>query len=195
MADNSPSSKSSLRLFVAVDLPDECKERLKSIQKKLETARADVKWVEPRNCHITLKFLGDVPALRIAAVTHILDDCAQDSAAFPLRLDTAGAFPSTNKPDIIWIGSQEGSPILNRLANDIQEKLTKEGFSSDTKPFHAHVTVGRSRSDRNQRHLSSAITSIDIEPMDISIRYVTLFQSILSSDGPRYCEIHRSPLK
>lgn len=193
MISNPPISP--FRLFMAVDLPEECKQKIHGIQKILESVPADVKWVAPQNYHITLKFLGSILSARIETAKQILDECAQSLKSFKVMLDTAGAFPMVDKPDIIWIGQREESDNLKRAAGDLQTALSKEGFSIDTKPFHTHVTIGRSRSDRNHRELSAVIKTLNIEPIEISVSHLTIFQSTLSSDGPRYAELYRSPLK
>ena len=49
-----------MRTFIAIELPKEIKEYLARVQNKLKASGADVKWVEPANIHLTLKFLGEI---------------------------------------------------------------------------------------------------------------------------------------
>ena len=182
-------------MFIAIDLPAGYKEILKSVQTKLKNVKADVKWVEPDNCHITLKFLGNVLASQIITISSIIENYTKDLSSFPIELGALGAFPTIEKPQIIWVGVSHGRERLMNLANTLEEKLSKAGFSNETKPFNAHVTIGRARSNHDLKTLSSAIKTIDVPSAQIDIRHVTLFQSVLSSGEPKYSVLHRSSLK
>lgn len=185
----------TLRIFVAVELPTECRKILKDIQDELQTIEADVKWVLPENCHITLKFLGNVEELRRKSITDIMDNNTRDLASFPITVEQIGAFPSIEKPQIIWAGIGEGHELLKNLANALESDFAKVGFPQEARPFNAHITIGRLRSHHNARNLISKLTSIQIPSIKIQIKHLTLYQSVLSSQGPVYSAIYRAYLK
>ncbi len=185
----------SLRTFIALDLCSEHKAILKKIQTSLNTVDADIKWVKPENCHITLKFLGKTSQAQIKPITNILDSLANSIGPFPLELGTPGAFPTVEQPEIIWIGITRGSQELTTLSKDLEEQLAALGFLKEARTFHPHVTIARKRSNRNIKALSAALQSISIRSDAHEARHITLFESVLSSDGPRYSVVHRSPLK
>ncbi|MBI2164648.1 MAG: RNA 2',3'-cyclic phosphodiesterase, partial [candidate division NC10 bacterium] len=69
-----------MRLFVAVNLPSEVRERLAAVQDRLRRAQADVSWVRAENIHVTLKFLGDVEAKRLERIRPALAGVARAGA-------------------------------------------------------------------------------------------------------------------
>ena len=185
----------TLRIFAAVELPTECRKILKGIQDELQTINADVKWVLPENCHITLKFFGNVEEPKIKSITGIIDQNTRGLVSFPITVEHIGAFPSIESPQIIWAGIGQGHDFLKNLADTLESDFAKAGFPAETKPFNAHITIGRLRSHHNARNLAPKLTSIKVPSTKIHIKHLTLYQSVLSSQGPVYSAIYRSLLK
>ena len=52
----------SVRAFIAVDVGEEIRAHLDGLQRKLKKVHANVRWVKPGNIHLTLAFLGNLPA-------------------------------------------------------------------------------------------------------------------------------------
>ena len=50
-----------MRLFVAIDLPDEWRVLMAKPQESIGWLGKGVKWVDPKSTHLTLKFLGETP--------------------------------------------------------------------------------------------------------------------------------------
>ena len=63
-----------MRTFLAIPLPKETKDLLSRIQEQLKTSKADVKWVEPQNIHLTLKFLGEINEEQLNKISAIVDE-------------------------------------------------------------------------------------------------------------------------
>lgn len=185
----------SLRSFIALDLCNEQKAILKNIQTRLKAADADVKWVEPDNFHITLKFLGIIPQHEITPIAEIMDSQAKETASFSIEFGGLGAFPSVERPDIIWAGLTQGQQQLTALADILEEALFLRGFPKETKKFHPHITIGRKRTNHNINALSAALKTTPLISTVQKALHITLFQSDLSSDGPRYSVLHQSHLK
>ncbi len=58
-----------MRVFIAIELPDYIKTALAALQTELRQARAAVSWTRLENLHVTLKFLGEVEAQQLPAIT------------------------------------------------------------------------------------------------------------------------------
>lgn len=69
-----------MRMFIAIELPEGTLELLAKIQNELKASGADVKWVEPQNIHLTLKFLGEVKEEKMEKIIHALKDTADNNA-------------------------------------------------------------------------------------------------------------------
>lgn len=185
----------SLRSFIALDLCKEQKAILKDIQTRLKAVDTDVKWVEPDNFHITLKFLGIIPQNEIKPIAEIIDAQAKNTASFSIEIGDLGAFPSVERPDIIWAELRQGQQPLTALADILEEALFLRGLPKETKKFHPHITIGRKRTNHNINALSEALKITTLTSTVQKALHITLFQSDLSSDGPRYSVLHRSHLK
>ncbi len=110
-----------MRLFVAVDVDESVRERIKPLLKELSSING-IKAVEPENLHITLLFLGEVCEGKLSRIEERLAEV--DFQPFKISFEGVGAFPNVNSPRVVWIGVKEEGKLTN-LANDVYEKLKK----------------------------------------------------------------------
>lgn len=150
-----------MRLFVAVDPTDAVRAALAEAQARLRDAapRADVRWVDPTNLHLTLKFLGTVADERVAEVRDAVTSAVAGHAPIALAARGLGVFPSLRRPRVVWAGLVAGVAPLRALAAAIDTALEPLGHPREDRPFAAHVTLGRVRSPNGVARLSSALTA------------------------------------
>ncbi len=185
-----------MRLFVALNLPPEDRERLFKASAPLRDAGFPVRWIDPENFHLTLKFLGEVRSTAIPVVEKVIDRIAAGTRAFPLTFAGFGAFPTIRRPEILWAGV-EPTPALRCLKQDLEWGLTQHGFERETRAFHPHITLGRADEARGAgafRGLDDLSASVAYDGR-VSIQTVDLVRSHLSRQGARYSLLRRSPLK
>lgn len=105
MATNSSKSPPSgtVRVFVAVEIPAEVRVYLASLQAVFRRHGRVVKIVDPSLMHLTLRFLGNVPALQLGTVEQTIRDSVRDLSPFTLTLSQLGAFPGGAAPPV-WCG-------------------------------------------------------------------------------------------
>jgi RNA 2',3'-cyclic 3'-phosphodiesterase len=176
----------TIRTFIAVELPASVKDAIAGIQSELKKTKADVKWVRPANCHITLKFLGNITREQADAVSGVLRKCADGCVPFRLTVENPGAFPSLQKPNIIWLGLADAGGCLSKMAAQVEEQLSTLGFAREDRAFTPHITIGRTKPG-SHRHLSEALKNARVPSgLEFTARGLTLFQSVLSSEGPAY---------
>ena len=188
-----------LRLFVALEPPDSVRRRLGALQAELKRAAGpaadDAKWVAAENLHLTLQFLGGVPEERRGAVEAAIGEAA--ATASPLHLDVhgAGAFPSGRRARVLWAGIQGDVAPLGALVLELGRRLAALGFPSEERPFSAHLTLARARDPRGLPGLAAALARCAEGPSARwPVQEVVLFQSHLSSRGPRYEALARCQL-
>lgn len=133
-----------MRLFVALNFPPELRDRLWSATEDLRAVDAPVRWVGRERLHLTLKFIGDVEDARETALADALERATEGHEPFPMRMRGAGAFPSEDRPRVLWIGV-ERSPALAALQSDVEASLAAAGVEPEERDFHPHVTLGRVR--------------------------------------------------
>lgn len=184
-----------MRAFIGIALPPEIRASLHGLQQDLAASGADVKWVEPANLHVTLKFLDEITPEQAEAVKMMLGRLAGKAAAFSLGLSCVGAFPSLAVPRVIWVGLEEGKELLARLAASIEEEARARSLRKEERPFSPHMTIGRVRSSRGHQALTQALReAIWTPPPAWTVGALTLYQSVLSPAGPRYTALTEVPL-
>jgi 2'-5' RNA ligase len=125
----------SLRLFAALDLPDDVAARLLSLMKGIGGA----KWRPRENLHLTLRFFGEVTEPVADEIDATLAAIADATAPFDLQLKGAGAFGGAD-PHALWVGASE-SAALKKLAADCERAARRVGLKPDPHKFTPHVTL------------------------------------------------------
>jgi len=177
----------SIRAFIAIELNKQIKNRLSNIQDELKRTNADVKWVEPENIHLTLKFLGNIEEKKIEEIKRILEKISQKYARFLIELSTIGCFPKIDYPKVIWVGIEKGKLELSEIFSELEDELKKIGFEKEKRGFSAHITIGRMRSNLNRIRLVEEIKNKkDFPRLNSLVDRIILFKSNLTSKGPIY---------
>jgi|MudIll2142460700_1097286.scaffolds.fasta_scaffold163860_2 2'-5' RNA ligase len=184
-----------MRLFVAVHLSQEIRERLALVQDRLRRAQADVSWVKPANLHITLKFLGETEPKRLERIGPVLAEAARSAAPFSLAVAGVGTFGG-RIPRVVWVGVREGAAPLEALAGAVENGLARLGFPKEKRGFTPHFTLGRVRSPRNAESLLAAIRDEPTELFGtVLVERFVLMQSELDPSGSIYTALERFPLE
>ncbi|HEY3315825.1 MAG TPA: RNA 2',3'-cyclic phosphodiesterase [Bacillota bacterium] len=183
------------RLFVAISLPDEVGRAVAPIIDELRRTKADVKWVQPENLHLTLKFLGEVPVGKAERIAEALR-AVPEREPFRLALRGIDAFPSPASPRVVWIGLADGVPDFISLAHDVDGALVKLGFLREKKPVSPHLTLGRVRSPMNGEALRAAIGRLTaVEAGGFLAGEARLYRSELRPSGPVYSVVANLPFR
>jgi 2'-5' RNA ligase len=183
-----------LRLFIAVALPDEVRERLARSQEALRAAQADVSWVKPDNLHLTVKFLGDTERRSLARIQPALQAVAGELAPFSLTLCGLGAFGG-RVPRVVWAGVTDGAQPLTALAARVDAALGRVGVPKEKRGFSAHATLGRVRSPRSADALAAAVAAGGAVSFgSVTVRDFVLMQSRLDPQGSVYTVLERYAL-
>jgi 2'-5' RNA ligase len=125
-----------IRLFVALALPDNLRQRLKTLCNGVRDAR----WVEEKNLHLTLRYIGEVEEPELAYIMAALSSVQVER--FDLTLSGVGHFESRGKIRSLWVGIQPCS-ALEALQQRIESVLTRHGIALDGRKFSPHITLAR----------------------------------------------------
>ncbi len=178
-----------IRAFIAVDFNNvEVVNGILTLQNKIASIGADIKFVEKENLHITLKFLGEVPHDIITNIQKAL--LKVKFKPFSVTVKGVGVFPNSRNIRIVWISIEEGVNKLISLQNNIEEKLSVLGFKRE-KNFIPHLTIGRIKSGRNRDKLINILNEFrDFTFGEQLIDTFHLKRSILTSKGPIYSNLY-----
>ncbi|MBN1514950.1 RNA 2',3'-cyclic phosphodiesterase [Candidatus Sumerlaeota bacterium] len=184
----------AMRAFIALPLSPAALQRAQelsaNLQKGARFTGAHPKWVEPENLHITLFFLGQIPAQQASAIKAALQQMAAPMSSFVFRLKRLGVFPHERQPRVLWLGVGKGEEPLKALQKSVVQAIRPLGFNPEGKPFHPHVTLARMQSIKAVRPLMDLVRSHHLADCGESVAdRVVLFRSELLPGGPNYTEL------
>jgi 2'-5' RNA ligase len=175
-----------MRTFIAIPLPDECRNLLDRMQQALRSYDADVRWVSVPSIHLTLKFLGEVDPDRIPNLSESLERDTRSQHSFSLRLHGLGCFPNQKNPRVIWCGIDGDTGHLSELQQQVESTCTRFGFAPENRDFLPHLTLGRVKGKRNLQPLIECIKmGTDLES-SFTAGHFHIYQSTLKPRGAVY---------
>ena len=190
-------SRESYRTFIAVALPRDARrsvlEHIQSLRNKLPDARAN--WSRDDNLHLTLKFLGDTPIKRITALSNATERVARKTNRFDIEISGCGAFPAHKRPTVLWLGINDQSGDLSELHRTLEYECLKADFPRESKAFHPHLTIARTRKTDGARELGEAHAAVGFAPHLFTVHEVIVFRSELFSDGAKHTVVSRHRLR
>jgi len=179
-----------MRVFIAIDIGEEIRAALRDLQQQLQSKvdikKSDVKWVNPENIHLTLKFLGEIKDEKVAEVCNITEDVAGRHKNFELDVESVGCFGGRSVR-VVWVGVGRGCDNLLELQKDLDEQLASAGWPQEARKFTGHLTLCRVRNPKAGVQLAQASEAYgDFRLGTMSADSVTVYQSQLRPTGPIY---------
>jgi 2'-5' RNA ligase len=193
-----------MRLFVALDIENSIRDRIRLFMDGVRGFAPDVRWVRPESLHITLKFIGEKPAEAAEQIKTALSAIETDS--FPIAFQGYGFFPTQKSPRVFWIGIEAG-PQLPALAKAIDDATATLGIPKEEHAFTPHLTLARAGSgaprrqkgdgpNRNFQRLQEKLAALPSPEFGtMTANEFFLYQSELGRGGSRYTKIARFSLR
>lgn len=132
--------------------------------------------------HMTLAFIGDVDAARVADL-HAAAGRATLPDAFTMRIDQVRCWRHNH---IVWCGPSAMPAQLAGLAASLAGELGQAGIRLEARAFAAHATL--------LRNADCAGLAPAFEPFDWPVADFVLVESNPATAGARYAVIGRWPL-
>ncbi|MCX7705327.1 MAG: RNA 2',3'-cyclic phosphodiesterase [bacterium] len=177
-----------MRVFSAIKLDNEIIKEINKLLQYLEKYKGIIKIVPPENLHITLRFLGNINQDDYNKFVKRLYEEYSKLKSFSVTIQGIGFFPDRNRIRIVWAGVNHNQE-LTKVYNIAEHAAREIGLAPEDR-FQGHITVGRIR-----QHISVAKLK-DVEDKfnnfiwgKMVVEKVTIFESILHSDGPEYKEL------
>ena len=182
-----------MRVFIAIDIDDKIRKAISDLQKQIASSvsvkKGDLKWVEPNNIHLTLKFLGEINDEQLEEVKEITNTVAQAHQKFNLEIESVGSFGGRSAK-IVWVGAGKGTDALLALQKDLDGQLEQAGFPKEEREFSAHLTLCRVNHPIAGVKLGEAIKQFsNLELGSIAADAICVYQSQLTPQGPIYTMI------
>lgn len=181
-------SGDKIRLFVAATLPVELLQSLAAATSELRSRFREARWVPLENQHVTLKFVGWLPAAQLDEAEAIVARAAEDRSPAVISLQGLGAFPSQRRMRVLWAGLHDPSDTLAATARALDLAFEPLGVPVEQRDFSPHLTLARFRTPVPA---VEPLPDLSLSRSDFRLASVELYSSRLSPRGARY-EILRS---
>lgn len=182
-----------MRLFVALDIPDEVRQAIAAAAAKWEEACRAARWVRIEGAHVTLKFIGEVPSGKVAQIQAALA-MVRGTTPIELTFRGLGFFPNARRPRVFWAGIEAG-PELAGLAGAVEVALDPLGIARESRPFSPHLTLARFDSPAGLDQLQAEIAAAGaLEFGRATANQFHLYLSVLKHGGAEYTRLASNPL-
>ena len=189
MTTDNPSA--FLRLFIAIAVPPDVRQEIGRAQGQLRrnSPPGAIRWTRPEQFHITLKYLGDVPAVQVAALEETVAKVCAGCKALQLSAHSIGFFPSAQRPRVIWAGVDDPDGQLTELHRRIEAAVLPFARSEKPERFAGHITLGRFKPGPHgavEKRLKRATVLCPRHFGDWPAAAVEIVRNEITADGARH---------
>jgi 2'-5' RNA ligase len=182
-----------MRLFIAVDLPDDVREVLRSGLGHLKRDQPPARWVRPEGMHITLKFLGEQAPELADRLDGDVSGALAVLSPVTVRLGGGGFFPHDRRPRVAWVGGEAAG--LDAWARAVEDAAAGLGVEREARLFSLHLTLARLERPWGAQAVQHFLVQVKKWRFpEFVAREVVLFQSELRPSGAVYTALRRWPV-
>lgn len=179
-----------IRSFLAIDLPPVVKEQLERTLAVLKPGTTGIKWVNPEQMHLTLKFFGTIPPEMTDRLAEAVSGAVRTCRPLALTLKGVGGFPNIRRPRVIWAGLGGDRESLKSLWLLLEETFAGMGISKEIRPFNPHLTLGRNKTGEPNEKLYLRLSNwTEPEGDPFVVQNLQIYKSDLKPGGPIYTVI------
>jgi RNA 2',3'-cyclic 3'-phosphodiesterase len=182
----------SVRLFVAVDVPDDVKAGLADAMAPFRDRIPGARWTRPDGWHVTLKFLGATWPRLVDTVRDAVGEAAGRAAPFATALTEVGSFPSARRARVLWAGLSDDEGRFAEIVKRLDD-LLEEDFQAETRAFTPHLTVARLQTPRALDEFVPELPGLSVASRPFDVTGLVLYQSHLSRQGASYEPLVEAP--
>ena len=177
-----------MRLFVAIDVPEDVRSAIGSPVAQLRGTCQNARWARVEGLHVTLKFIGKIPAEKTEIIETALTS-VPCRASISLRFRGLGFFPNERRPRVLWAGVQGGQELAE-LAAAVDASLHPFGIPREERAYTPHLTLARFDSPQGLDALRAAVRKTG--PLEFgggATKEFHLYQSVLKRGGAEYTRL------
>lgn len=175
-----------MRLFIAVAADDEIKTAAAEAVARLRRAGGSFRWVDPRDMHTTLRYLGATPEEKLPEIQALMARAAAVTAPFELSYGGVGAFDSFEEARVVWIGLSDGLAPMERAARLVER--------AEARPYSPHLTLGRNRDAQAPPEMVAALKAEPVLNLCRPVKKISLYASKPAPFGHAYEILYEAEL-
>ncbi|MBU1197367.1 RNA 2',3'-cyclic phosphodiesterase [Candidatus Micrarchaeota archaeon] len=179
-----------MRLFIAIDLPDEIERKLEQLTHQAKRLDLHASFSKPEQLHVTLLFLGERTEEEAQQIKEKLVQF--QFPKFRLQVEGSGFFPSEDYIKVFWVGVHGTEEQLQKMHEKMSE-LLEEPFRG---PYVGHVTISRVKGKKNVDKLKQLKHALEQEKYgEFEVKEFILRKSTLSPRGAVYEDLNTFSLQ
>ncbi|HUS14415.1 MAG TPA: RNA 2',3'-cyclic phosphodiesterase [Chloroflexia bacterium] len=190
-----------VRTFIALDLNAAVRTALAAAQGHLAASGLPLRLSAPAGIHLTLAFIGEIPAQRVPELIAAVERGAEGNGPFVLRAESTGMFPNARAPRVVWAGVQGDAAamaVLTGLRAGIVRELAAASFPADSR-FDPHLTLARVRegaSPAERAAIGAMVQALpQLGPVEFPVHAVSVMRSQMQTGGSVYTQLAAVPLR
>ena len=182
-------SQERVRAFLALLAPTALVDAATAVQEELRGTwpSGRIRWVEPRNFHVTVRFFGELEPARLASVSELVR--RTEIERNEVRLGKCSAFPTESRPSVLWVSLEDPSGRLDGQVRELEARLESAGFGPPDKPWKSHLTLGRVPREGRLRAREEEFRAVRLPGERFFLDELALMRSDLRPQGPVYSPI------
>lgn len=172
-----------IRLFVALKIPEEIKDKIFEYCYDVSENAAGYKWVAKEKIHLTSKFIGDI---KDELLPEIIDeiDFVKTYSTFNCTISKFGFFFRDNEAKILWCNLETDDSILS-LVEELNDRLSRFNIEVEKRKFKGHLTLLRIKKSVNEKFIQR-FNEYKFDPIKFSTNQVALIQTVLKPTRSEY---------
>jgi len=174
-----------MRVFLALEIPEDIKVYLSGISKTMSQRVPGVKWIKPEGQHMTLKFFGEIGEEKVREVEAALEGIDRQHGVVHVTLKEITAFPDKKRAKVVVVTFGEGVDNTRAIFHDIESRLEAVNIEKERREFTPHVTLGRVKVPMPllERDLAQ------VEQKSFVVDRLVVYQSTLTREGAIYAPL------
>jgi 2'-5' RNA ligase len=185
-----------MRLFFAADIERDTIARVDDAIARLKRIDPSVRWARPENHHITLYFFGEADEETKGSIEGILVEAAGGIGSFTVRVGGISAFPSVDRPRVLWVGIENPGGELAKMYESVSASIRREKLpvNVEERRYIPHLTIGRVKERCSPALIQEVKRSAETVFGEFQVDSVALYRSVLGREGALYTPLKTIPL-
>ena len=180
------------RVFIGIPIGRQIKSILPIVKSAVNCNPNCIKWIPPKNIHLTLSFLGNI---RVKDIHHFIESLEKKitSNDFQLTITGTGVFPSSKSPKVLWLGISKGIDELILLQSQVKKSARgfKDNYENNT--FIPHISIARIRRLHTKIDVLPFLNSV-YSKIELDVNSISMYESKLFPEGTQYTVLDTFPL-
>ena len=183
------------RIFIGLKTSGHLSNVIPMIKSTIDDRKQVIRWINGRNLHLTLSFVGEITSSQIDDLEKDLN-CITDFNSFDITVNGTGLFPSIKSPKTLWLDIVKGRTKLIDIQNQIESIALKFQANIKSTDFSPHITIARIKAGNKNVNLDlSTFLNAVYSDIKIPVKKIYLFKSQLLEQGVNYSIISEYALK